>query len=129
MLSIEAIRLNASTLSLTLLFLVGFYLIYKDMRKMEESWKKLDASVTEMAAVVSDISSALEMPFDFPDVCQMTPVEQAGGVVIEEEPVKTSDDIEEEHSKPEDAEAAEGVAAAEEVDQIIDEIIEDTVEV
>ena len=45
MLSIEAIRLNASTISLTLLFLAGFYLIYRDMRRIEESIKRLDAAI------------------------------------------------------------------------------------
>lgn len=43
MLSIEAVRLNASTISLTLLFLAGFYLIYRDMRRVEDSIKRLDA--------------------------------------------------------------------------------------
>jgi hypothetical protein len=85
MLSIEAIRLNASTLSLTLLFLAGFYLIYRDMRKMEESWKKLDASLTEVMATVADISSALEMPFDFPEVCAVVP-QVAGAMIVDEAP-------------------------------------------
>ena len=43
MLSIEAVRLNASTISLTLLFLAGFYLIYRDMRRIDDSIKRLDA--------------------------------------------------------------------------------------
>ena len=120
MLSIEAIRLNASTISLTLLFLAGFYLIYRDMRRIEESIKRLDAVIGTTMIPTDMLHTELNTGFgaydDLPEaVVQQYFANSSDQFVPEVEEVDADLDDQEPADTPASACEVDGICASKEV--------------